>query len=156
MQRDKKDDSTDPSPANFVAHVEASIRAWVETEWQAKQKISAAAISDSRPNAIDSLDLRRATLSVDTLASSIDGMSEAALRRKLQQSGAPCSPGEMIHRARMDYAARLLREGRYTIATVAAMAGFEDQRYFAARFREQFGTSPREYRRARRHGGSVA
>lgn len=146
MQRDQKDDRADPSLADFVAQVETCIRAWIETEWQAKQQIAAAAASDARPEAIASLDLRRATLSVETLASRIDGMSEAALRRKLQQAGATHSPGEMIHRARMNYAERLLRERRYTIAAVATMSGFDDQRYFAARFREHFGISPRDYR----------
>ena len=151
MQRDQKDDSADPSPGAFVAQVEATIRGWIETEWQEKQCIVAAAIHDARPDAIVSVALRKATLSVETLAERIDGMSETALRKKLQEAQAPFNPGEMIHRARMDFAARLLCERRYTIAAVALMSGFDDHRHFAARFRERFGTSPRDYRATTKH-----
>jgi AraC-like DNA-binding protein len=148
VQRDQGDDAADESLSAFMNRVESHIKSWVESEWIAKQRIAADAARDRKPEAITALDLRKATLSVDTLASGLNGMSETALRRQLQQGGAELSPGEMIHRARMQFAARLLREGRYTIAAVAAMAGFDDQRYFASRFREQFGKSPRQYRKA--------
>ncbi len=147
MQDDQGESVADDSLSAFVERVRAEIAGWIESEWQEKSRLRSELARESCPPAIAAIELRKATLSVETLAHRIDGMSEAALRRKLQHAGATHSPGEMIHRARMDYAARLLRERRYTIAAVATMSGFDDHRYCAARFREHFATSPRAFRR---------
>jgi AraC-like DNA-binding protein/quercetin dioxygenase-like cupin family protein len=55
-----------------------------------------------------------------------------------------------VNRVRITHALRLLRETDLTIAEIAARTGFSDQSYFDRRFRQAFGKSPREWRRA--HG----
>lgn len=47
---------------------------------------------------------------------------------------------------RMQAAARMLREGKKSVAEVAAAVGYESQSRFTAAFREAYGLLPREYR----------
>ena len=44
-------------------------------------------------------------------------------------------------------AAALLRGGTLTIGEIAARCGFNDSNYFAKKFRDLYGESPRSYRR---------
>lgn len=56
------------------------------------------------------------------------------------------TPVAHLHRARLDYAARLLRDSRATVEDVMTRAGFHSATYFYNAFRKQFGLSPRDYR----------
>jgi AraC-like DNA-binding protein len=47
---------------------------------------------------------------------------------------------------RVERAARLLREGSESVASIAHMTGFADQSHLLRCFRKKFGVSPREYR----------
>lgn len=53
-----------------------------------------------------------------------------------------------VTRVRIMHALRQLRETDLTIAEIAAKCGFSDQSYFDRRFRQAFGTSPREWRQS--------
>lgn len=56
------------------------------------------------------------------------------------------SPKAFLRRVRMQKAARLLEEGRLTVAEVAKSVGYEDPLLFSRMFREFHGVPPREYR----------
>ena len=60
------------------------------------------------------------------------------------------SPVVLLHRARLDYAARLLRQSQSTVEDVMLQAGFRNATHFYNAFRRQFGMSPRDYRLASR------
>lgn len=137
----RADDSDD-----FLALVERRIRDWIANEWEERQRIAYEAGANGWCAEVTSVHMRSVILTVETLAPRLNGMSEPTLRRRFQQCGATESPGEMIHRLRMEHAAKLLRDGRFTIAAVADMSGFDDKRHFAARFRKHFGITPRDYR----------
>ena len=148
VQRDGSDEaSSKPNhPDDFLGHVEESIRTWIAGEWEERQRIAREANANGWCAEVTSVHMRSVILTVETLAPSLNGLSEPTLRRRFQQCGATESPGEMIHRLRMEHAAKLLRDGRFTIAAVADMSGFDDKRHFAARFRKHFGITPRDYR----------
>lgn len=134
------------SARTFLSVVERHVRDWIEREWGLRQKVDRRAAAESWSEQVKAVHMRSVVLTVESLAPSIEGLSESALRRRFQHWGATESPGEMIHRLRMEHAAKLLADGRYTIAAVADMSGFDDKRHFAARFREHFGVTPRVYR----------
>lgn len=148
MKRDTSDETSSRADDtdDFIALVERSIRTWIAGEWEERQRIARDAIANGWCAEVTSVHMRSVILTVETLAPSLNGLSEPTLRRRFLQSGAAESPGEMIHRLRMEHAARLLKDGRYTISAVADMSGFDDKRHFAARFRNHFGITPREYR----------
>lgn len=56
------------------------------------------------------------------------------------------SPVRHLHRARLDYAAKLLQETQMTVEEVMTRAGFNSPTHFYRSFKEQFGMSPKEYR----------
>jgi AraC family transcriptional regulator len=59
------------------------------------------------------------------------------------------SPGELIRRLRIEWAAELLlRRPELPIARIAADAGFYDQSHFARAFSARFGRAPKRYREA--------
>ena len=60
------------------------------------------------------------------------------------------SPVQHLHRARLDYAAHLLRESRMTVEEVMTHAGFSSPTHFYSSFRKQFGMSPKELRQTGR------
>jgi AraC family transcriptional regulator len=57
------------------------------------------------------------------------------------------SPAEYLRECRLERAARLLRDRRLSLRTVAARAGFADQSHFNRSFRHAFGCTPGEFRR---------
>lgn len=79
-------------------------------------------------------------LSVDLLAQEM-GMSRSAFYAKIR-SLAGTSPGELIELTRLKRAARLLVQGRYMVAEVATLVGYNSASYFSTRFKAQFGTTP--------------
>ena len=56
------------------------------------------------------------------------------------------TPVQHLHRARLDYAARLLRESTVSVEEVMNRAGFSSPTHFYKAFKRQFGVSPRLYR----------
>lgn len=56
------------------------------------------------------------------------------------------TPVQHLHRARLDYAARLLRESTVSVEEAMNRAGFSSPTHFYKAFKRQFGVSPRLYR----------
>jgi AraC-like DNA-binding protein len=76
------------------------------------------------------------------------GVSEATLRRRLQEEGT--SLREMLTDIRMTHAMGLLQSSNMPVSAIAASAGFESQSRFAIRFRSRFGFPPSAVRGQRR------
>ncbi|MCR4613207.1 MAG: AraC family transcriptional regulator [Bacteroidaceae bacterium] len=55
------------------------------------------------------------------------------------------TPTLFMRRIRMERAARLLREGRLSIAEIAEQTGFQSASYFSRLFQETYGQKPSEY-----------
>ncbi len=58
------------------------------------------------------------------------------------------TPLQYLARARMEQAARLLRDGRLTVRAIARNLGFDDPYYFSRVFTQHYGHSPARYRLA--------
>jgi AraC-like DNA-binding protein/quercetin dioxygenase-like cupin family protein len=58
------------------------------------------------------------------------------------------TPLQYLARMRMENAAALLGDGRWTVRAIAAKCGFEDQYYFSRAFKRHFGRSPSQHRDA--------
>lgn len=67
---------------------------------------------------------------------------------------AAVSPGEYLISYRLRRAAVMLVSGDDSVARVAHVCGFNDASYFAKRFRQRYGCTPRDYR-ARQRGTSA-
>ena len=77
----------------------------------------------------------------------IAGTSETTLNAAFRQyTGMPVSA--YVRRERLQRAAAELLASRRTIQQIAGDYAFSDQAHFSRRFREAFGTTPRDYRRA--------
>lgn len=74
-------------------------------------------------------------------------MSRSTFYRKLK-AVTGMSGNEFIRTARLNYAAKLLESGRYSVTDVAYEAGFNDIKYFRKRFQDRFGASPSEYKKS--------
>lgn len=57
------------------------------------------------------------------------------------------SPGQYLQRARLEYAAELLRCTPHTLTEVAEQSGFGDTNYFSRLFNRRYKISPSRYRR---------
>ena len=55
------------------------------------------------------------------------------------------STNEFIRKIRFNRACKLLKEGRYTVAEISTMVGFNTPSYFATSFKKYFGCLPSEY-----------
>lgn len=78
------------------------------------------------------------------------GVSEATLRRRLQQEGTNLRT--VLNDVRMTHAMQLLQSSRMPVSEIAASAGFESQSRFAIRFRSRFGFPPSAIRGHQRPG----
>lgn len=67
-------------------------------------------------------------------------VSEATLRRRLQEEGA--SLRDVLTDVRMTHAMQLLQSSHLSVSAIAASSGFESQSRFAIRFRDRFGFPP--------------
>jgi len=84
------------------------------------------------------------TYSVDRLAYEVC-LSRVQLFRKLK-SMSGLSPIEFISSMRLTHAAKLLQEGKMSVAEVCISVGFgTNYSYFSKRFKERFGVSPSEF-----------
>ena len=86
------------------------------------------------------------TLTVDELVEEM-GMGRTVFFNKLK-SMTGLSPVEFIREMRIKRAAQLLEERKYNITEVTYMVGMNDSRYFAKCFKNTYGVTPSEYRRA--------
>jgi signal transduction histidine kinase/DNA-binding response OmpR family regulator len=71
-------------------------------------------------------------------------LSRAQLFRKFKAL-IDTSPSEFINDIRLQKAAELIRTKADTLAQISYSVGFNEQSYFAKRFRKKFGVSPSEY-----------
>ena len=71
-------------------------------------------------------------------------MSRSGLHAKLKALTGE-STNDFIRKIRFNRAAQLLKEGRYTVAEVSMMVGFNTPSYFASSFKKYFGCQPSEY-----------
>lgn len=55
------------------------------------------------------------------------------------------STNEFIRKIRFNHACRLLKEGRYTVAEISTMVGYNTPSYFTTSFKKYFGCLPSEY-----------
>ena len=55
------------------------------------------------------------------------------------------STNDFIRKMRFNQATKLLKEGRYTVAEISGMVGFNTPSYFATSFKKYFGCLPSEY-----------
>ena len=86
------------------------------------------------------------TLTVDDLVDEM-GMGRTVFFNKLK-SMTGLSPVEFIREMRIKRAAQLLEDRQYNITEVTYMVGMNDSRYFAKCFKNTYGVTPSEYRRA--------
>jgi len=82
--------------------------------------------------------------SVDELASEL-ALSRRQLSRKFR-SIIGLSPGEFMRSVRLKRAAQLLKDTKYNISEIAYMVGFSAVKYFNLNFKDEFGTTPSQYR----------
>lgn len=73
-------------------------------------------------------------------------MSRSTFYRKLK-AVTGMSGNEFIRTARLNFAAKLLESGNYSVTEVAFEAGFNDIKYFRKRFHDQFGLNPSDYKK---------
>ncbi len=74
------------------------------------------------------------------------GMGSTLFRMRFKEITGT-SPVKFRNRLRMRKAAMMLRYGEYTISEVAEMLGLCDVYYFSKMFKDEWGVSPREYRK---------
>jgi len=74
------------------------------------------------------------------------GMAEASLYRKMKALGLP-SPALFIRSHRLAQAQMLLRTTDLTVTEIAYRTGFSDLAYFSNCFRQEFGKSPKMWRK---------
>ncbi|WP_414462372.1 helix-turn-helix transcriptional regulator [Hyphomicrobium sp. DY-1] len=135
-----------PAVDPFLRRVLTIIDDWIESEWSQKEAIK------REGNALGwtterAARLKDAALTAQHLANRVDGMSEASFRRALQYRGAP-PPGELIRKARIRYAAKLLTHTGLLVNKVAKRSGYKSEKHFTDAFRAEFKMTPSEYRRA--------
>lgn len=72
-------------------------------------------------------------------------ITKIQLSRKLHQIG--YSPGKLILHHRMELAKQMLGSGSHSIEEIANQCGFNGLTSFSRTFKQQFGSSPSEYRK---------
>jgi AraC-like DNA-binding protein len=72
-------------------------------------------------------------------------MDRTVLYKKLH-SITGLTPSEFIRTLRLKRAAQLVIHGKYPVAEVSEMVGFNTQKYFSKYFKEAFGVLPSQYR----------
>ena len=82
-------------------------------------------------------------LTIEMLASEI-GISRVHLHRKLKELTNQTT-SDFIRNTRLAQAAKMLSEGKCSIAEVASQVGFESQSNFSTAFKKLYGVTPREY-----------
>jgi AraC-like DNA-binding protein len=83
------------------------------------------------------------TFGVEKMADEIH-LSRTQLFRKLKAISG-MSPNELINEIRLQKAAELILAKADTLTQISYSVGFNEQSYFAKRFRKKFGVNPSEY-----------
>ena len=84
-------------------------------------------------------------LNVDSLCASLN-MSRTSFYHKIKALTG-LAPAELIRNIRMEEAAVLLKNQRYSIAEVSTLLGFADPKYFTDTFKKQYGMTPSVYQK---------
>jgi signal transduction histidine kinase/DNA-binding response OmpR family regulator/ligand-binding sensor domain-containing protein len=82
-------------------------------------------------------------LDIEMLAGYLN-LSQSTLYRKLKALTGK-SATDFVRTIRLEYAARMLKEGSHNIEEVSLMVGFNSHSYFSRSFKEHFGKTPSEY-----------
>ncbi|MBJ2176054.1 response regulator [Aureibaculum sp. A20] len=85
-------------------------------------------------------------LTLEMLATEV-GVSRAQLFRKVKALTG-LTPNNFIKAIRLKYAAQLLDNDKFQITEVAFLSGFSEASYFSRCFKENFGCSPKEYKKS--------
>lgn len=91
--------------------------------------------------------MKRSDLSVEELAAHL-GMSRVHLYKKLKAVTGK-TPIEFIRLIRLKRAAQMLRESQMNVSEVAFQVGFNNPKYFARYFKEEYGMLPSAYQAAK-------
>lgn len=83
------------------------------------------------------------TLNVEMLAQEV-GISRVHLHRKLKELTS-LSTRDFIKNIRMQQAAKLLKDKKFSISEVAYAVGYSNLSHFSSTFKEIFGVSPKDY-----------
>lgn len=100
-----------------------------------------------RLQAILTLNADDPTFTVDKLAEQMH-LSRTRLYTRIREV-MDCAPSELLRKARMDHAARLLLTTDLTVDEVRERCGIGNSNQFYARFKQQFGLTPHQYRTRR-------
>jgi AraC-like DNA-binding protein/ligand-binding sensor domain-containing protein/CheY-like chemotaxis protein len=84
-------------------------------------------------------------LSPETIESYI-GQSKASFYRKFKEV-TDTTPSDYIKRARLEYAAKLLKTTRMTVSEIIYRTGFSNKSYFYREFKDLYNCSPNDYRK---------
>ena len=131
----------------------------------ARLDIAAKEETDECPNCTNDLDLKfmqtvkksvednlaNQDFNVDALCNLLN-MSRTSFYNKIKVL-TDQAPADYIRLIRLNHAARLLKEQRYSITEVAEMTGFNDAKYFREVFKKHFNVSPSQYAK---DGGNAA
>ncbi len=101
------------------------------------QKMMAKAIRFVEKNLTDE------KLDIELLSSHLN-LSQSTLYRKLKTLTGK-SANDFIRTIRLEYAARLLKEGGNNIEEISTLSGFNSHSYFTRSFKEHFGMTPSEF-----------
>ncbi len=104
---------------------------------KAEEELMQRIVSEIQQNIADE------NFNVERLAS-ILCMSRSALHRKIKELF-DLPPVEYIRLVRLQQAARLLQEGKYSVAEVGTMVGIGSPSYFSRLFQKQFGVTPKVF-----------
>ena len=99
----------------------------------------------SRLDGLIAENLSNPELSVGFLAKEM-AISRSSLFAKAKELTGE-TPNNLINQARLNAAANLLAEGRYSVGEICYMAGFSSPSYFSKIFVSQFGVTPHEWAR---------
>lgn len=118
----------DKHPSPFLNRIYELTRRWIQEEWASIEALKLEAQRAGSGKHLKAA-IKEAGLSTETLATRLDNISQAKLRRELKSYGAP-TPGEIIHAARVEFAKHLLTHTRLLVRDVAMRAGYADERFF--------------------------
>lgn len=145
-----------PKPFS-MAVITAKIRNLFRTRYRAIEHYSKSLDIEPKKIALNSMDEELLKKAVEIMEKHLDDvefstdefaremcMSRSNLHLKLKALTGE-STNEFIRKMRFNKASKLLKEGRYTVAEVSTMVGFNTPSYFATSFKKYFGCLPSEY-----------
>lgn len=107
-------------------------------------------------NAIEAVEknMSNAEYDVDALAADVF-MSRSTLYRKIHSLTGQ-KPSIFIRAIRLKQAARMIKEGKYTLTEISTYCGFSTPSYFSRCFKAQYGIQPGNYKEKIEHWGDVS